>query len=395
MVTALFPRKGDRLRAHSVFFQAVRIAASGVGILSGCTPSRSSATAITIASGTYTDGSGAAPISYAGGSITSIPAASAGKHRYDLIVLNVSTGAVSRIAGSENVPTISTDFLENVQPLPPELASTVQAVVAIIIVTSSGIPSGNFGHYATAGVANMIIEVPSPSIAKASFSATSRIAARKTTGAGAAEECTLSEILDFIGSAAGGDILYRTSSGWARLAKSTQGYLLIQGALYPYWGLPKLDDLAAPDDSTDLDASTSKHGLMSKFPGGAARLSGDGSWDTPYFGVAFMFGDGVSVMEADAQALEIPIASKIVEARIRSYDSSGALLSGSVTCTLYRHAYNAVIGSAVDSFALSSANSFSETGLAITVTAKQWLTVVLSGISKCKRIELMLKFEAT
>ncbi len=34
----------------------------------------------------------------------------------------------------------------------------------------------------------------------------------------------------------------------------------------------KLDDMAAPDDNTDLDVSTSKHGLMSKLPGGTTTF---------------------------------------------------------------------------------------------------------------------------
>jgi hypothetical protein len=41
----------------------------------------------------------------------------------------------------------------------------------------------------------------------------------------------------------------------------------------------KLDDLAAPDDNTDLNASAAKHGLMQKYPGGATNfLREDGSW---------------------------------------------------------------------------------------------------------------------
>lgn len=60
-------------------------------------------------------------------------------------------------------------------------------------------------------------------------SATSRILGRKTSGAGDPEECTLSQVLDFIGSAAQGDILYRGSSGWARLAAGTSGNVLTTG----------------------------------------------------------------------------------------------------------------------------------------------------------------------
>lgn len=43
----------------------------------------------------------------------------------------------------------------------------------------------------------------------------------------------------------------------------------------------KLDDLAAPDDNTNLDASTTKHGLMPKFPGGTDFLRADKTWTTP------------------------------------------------------------------------------------------------------------------
>lgn len=68
-------------------------------------------------------------------------------------------------------------------------------------------------------------------------SATARIIGRKTAAAGDAEECTLSEVLDFIGSAAQGDILYRDSAAWARLGAGTNGFVLkTQGAAAnPVW----------------------------------------------------------------------------------------------------------------------------------------------------------------
>lgn len=44
----------------------------------------------------------------------------------------------------------------------------------------------------------------------------------------------------------------------------------------------KLDDLAAPDDNTDLNASTLKHGLLRKLSGDADQyLDGAGNWTTP------------------------------------------------------------------------------------------------------------------
>ena len=66
-------------------------------------------------------------------------------------------------------------------------------------------------------------------------SATSRILGRKTAGAGAIEELTLSEVLDFIGSAAEGDILYRGASAWARLGKGSDGQVLTLASGLPSW----------------------------------------------------------------------------------------------------------------------------------------------------------------
>lgn len=53
------------------------------------------------------------------------------------------------------------------------------------------------------------------------------------------------------------------------------------------WNAPhvvdvKLDDLSAPDDNTDLNASTSAHGLLKKLDNDPAHfLNGQGSWATP------------------------------------------------------------------------------------------------------------------
>jgi len=44
----------------------------------------------------------------------------------------------------------------------------------------------------------------------------------------------------------------------------------------------KLDDLATPDDNTDLDATTGHHGLLPKLGGGTSNfLRADGSWAAP------------------------------------------------------------------------------------------------------------------
>lgn len=71
-------------------------------------------------------------------------------------------------------------------------------------------------------------------------SATARILARATAGAGVIEEATLSTVLDFIGSAAQGDILYRGASSWVRLPAGTAGYVLSTGGAGadPSWVAP-------------------------------------------------------------------------------------------------------------------------------------------------------------
>jgi len=68
-------------------------------------------------------------------------------------------------------------------------------------------------------------------------SATSRVLGRKTAGAGVAEELTFSDILDFVGSAAQGDILYRGATTWTRLGAGTAGQVLQTGgaAANPSW----------------------------------------------------------------------------------------------------------------------------------------------------------------
>lgn len=70
------------------------------------------------------------------------------------------------------------------------------------------------------------------------ISATSRILGRRSASSGDTEECTLSEILDFVGSAARGDLLRRGISAWERLPKGTAGMSLIAGADDPAYGYP-------------------------------------------------------------------------------------------------------------------------------------------------------------
>lgn len=71
-------------------------------------------------------------------------------------------------------------------------------------------------------------------------SATSRILGRVTAGAGSPEELTLTQALDFVGSAANGDILSRQAGTWNRLAIGTTGQVLTVVSGVPAWGSNEL-----------------------------------------------------------------------------------------------------------------------------------------------------------
>ncbi len=82
-----------------------------------------------------------------------------------------------------------------------------------------------------------------------------RIKARQSSGSGVPEDLTLSEVLDFIGSAAQGDILYRGASAWARLGAGTnRQFLQTQGTganpQYAYSGMTLLTSGSVSNQAT-------------------------------------------------------------------------------------------------------------------------------------------------
>jgi hypothetical protein len=188
-----------------------------------------------------------------------------------------------------------------------------------------------------------------------------------------------------------GDLVYRDAAGWQRLPKGVSGTVLMQGANDPYWSMPKLDDLTVPDDNTDLNASTSKHGLMQKYPNTAQALKGDGSWITRYFEIDFPFGNGSDVIEDAVHEFAVPIACKITRADV--WEVGGR--SSSITCTLYNRALGAGRGSPVDSFVMSSRVYMTETGLNISVSQHNVLRIEVSSITAAKQIVCRLFLEAT
>ncbi|MEM8813415.1 MAG: hypothetical protein AAGF59_12415 [Pseudomonadota bacterium] len=71
-------------------------------------------------------------------------------------------------------------------------------------------------------------------------STTERILARKSAASGPVEEASVSEVLDFLGSTAQGDIVFRGAMGWVNLGPGTAGqFLRTNGASAdPEWATP-------------------------------------------------------------------------------------------------------------------------------------------------------------
>jgi hypothetical protein len=61
----------------------------------------------------------------------------------------------------------------------------------------------------------------------------------------------------------------------------------------------KLDDLDSPDDNTDLDFSTSAHGLVPKCTNTSNFLKGDGTWASPGGGIASLVADTTPELGGD------------------------------------------------------------------------------------------------
>jgi len=93
----------------------------------------------------------------------------------------------------------------------------------------------------------------------------------------------------------------------------------------------KLDDLAAPDDNTDLDASTSKHGLLPKLGGGTSDfLRADGSWQPPPGGVdttAIHKATAAEISAMTSKASPVSADVFVIEDSADSYNKKKVLVS--------------------------------------------------------------------
>lgn len=76
------------------------------------------------------------------------------------------------------------------------------------------------------------------------FAATKRALGRNTTGAGAGEEVTASQILDWLGTPARGDLTRRGASAWELLPVGSNGQVLTSDGTDPAWATPAAGGIA-------------------------------------------------------------------------------------------------------------------------------------------------------
>ncbi len=227
----IFPKAqpvGEDLANFSCYRLYEKSAVAGYGVISGCVVSRNSSSRVDVSSGIYSI-SGVSR-NYAGGYISGITAAASGLHRYDLVYIDGADDTLKILSGDEDTPDSSIDFLENYVPRPAEPTDTDWVILAVVRVTDAGIENSDFGtnSYATGSVANMRLSPPF--------------------------------VVD--------DITLQVVNGIISVKSSAS--------------VTKLDDLLSPDDNTDLNATSSAHGLLMKLSNSSAQfLNGQGSWAAP------------------------------------------------------------------------------------------------------------------
>lgn len=167
-------------------------------------------------------------------------------------VPELPTDSTTIVIDLTSVPGEMTAHIAPSAPLPGSPTTTTQspgdnstkvsttAFVTAALASGGGITQLTGNVTAGPGSGSQVATIPNDTVTYAKMqnvSATSRILGRKTAGAGDVEELTLSEVLDFISSAAQGDLLYRGASSWARLPAGVAGQLLqtAGAAANPAW----------------------------------------------------------------------------------------------------------------------------------------------------------------
>jgi hypothetical protein len=159
-------------------------------------------------------------------------------------------------------------------------------------------------------------------------SATARVLGRKSPSAGDYEECTLSDILDFIGSATRGDILYRGASTWVRLPADTDGKVLTThgASANPTWETPAGGGSGGVIGTASFDATGASIASLA-FDGIVADVTYN---STGRFDVTFVVSEeetkyGVTAISESGNAVICAVSNKdIAGFQLRSFLEDGS-----------------------------------------------------------------------
>jgi hypothetical protein len=182
----------------------------------------------------------------------------------------------------------------------------------------STVPAVNFpaltGDVTSAG-GSLAMTIPSGTITYAKMqnvSATSRILGRKTAAAGVTEECTLSDVLDFVGSAAQGDILYRGAATWTRLGAGTSGQFLktLGAAANPAWADAVIGVTTANGVSASLASGNLTFTLGALTPSSVAA-TGAVTSSSATAGMGYATGAGGAVTQLTSKSTAPPAINKL------------------------------------------------------------------------------------
>lgn len=144
----------------------------------------------------------------------------------------------------------------------------------------------------------------------------------------------------------------------------------------------KLDDLAAPDDNTDLNASTSAHGLLPKLPGGTSTfLRGDGTFVAPPGAsggdttgqIILGWDGGGSVVTGEYAEVVAPFAGTITGWTLL------ADAAGSVSVDVRKDTYANFPPTGADSIVASAPPVLSSQQKAASTTLTGWTTAIAAG----------------